>query len=178
MKKLLIVCALFFGFTSVQAQEIDLGIKAGANFASVSDAKDLDNKTGFRAGAFFGLKYDNIGIQPELIYSEQGGESGNDFGDFELNYVNIPVMFKYYIIGDIINVQVGPQFGFVVNDDLPDASDVESKDFDLSGAAGIGVEVPFGFRLEARYNFGLTDIADNQSGKNSVISVALGWSFL
>jgi len=180
MKKLFLIFAILGGIATTSAQEFDLGVKVGANFATISDVDDLDNKTGLRAGLFLGLKYDKIGIQPEILYSEQGGK--NDFGDYELNYVNIPVMFKFYIIGDIVNFQIGPQFGFVIEDSFPTMEGVDSQvntnDFDFSGAAGIGVELPLGVRVEARYNFGLTDVSDNGAGKNNVISVALGYSFL
>lgn len=183
MKKLILsafVLCFALGSYQSKAQEIDLGIKAGANFANLSDASHVSNKTGLVVGAFVGLKFNKIAIQPELLYSQQGADA--DFGNFDLDYINVPIMFKYYLIGNFLNIQAGPQFGFVVNDNLPSSSDIgeqiKTKDFDFSGAVGLGLDLPLGLRVSARYNFGLTDVMENGSGKNSVFTVAVGYSFL
>ena len=173
---LLFVLIATIGF-SAKAQGIDLGIKAGANFANITDASNFESKTGFVAGAFLGIKFnDKFAIQPEILYSQQGAKLEAD--EFNLNYVNVPVIIKYYLVQGL-NIQVGPQFGFMVDDNIVDAigDGIETNDFDTAGVVGLGYDFPFGVRLDARYNFGLTEIAEN-AGKNSVISLALGFSFL
>ncbi len=174
MKKLLLgICLAFFAF-SAQAQKIDLGVKLGANFSNMSDVSGvkLKNKTGLVAGAFVSIGAGKFAVQPELLYSQQGAKS--DIGGFDLDYINVPVMFKYYLIGNLFNVQVGPQFGFLTHQSLKDQ--VSAKDFDFSGAAGLGLDLPLGFRVDARYNFGLTKAAED--AKTGVFSLALGYSFL
>lgn len=191
MRKLFVyVCIGIFGVGVASAQEIDLGLKAGANFSNFSDTKDLEmsNKTGFQVGAFAAIRIGNIGIQPELLYSKQGAKFRGK--DIDLDYVNVPVILKYYIIQGL-NVQVGPQFGFVVDDNLgkvfTDINEgVKAREFDVSGLVGIGLDLPFGIRLDGRYNFGLSDTFKSGSedvnfinpGKNSVFTVSLGYSFL
>ncbi len=157
------------------AQEIDFGVKLGANFATLNDASGFDNKTGFVGGAFVGAKFSKVGLHAEVLYSQQGAEF--DATDFDLNYINVPVLLKYYLIGGL-NVQVGPQFGFLVDDTLPDASTFEAETFDLSGVAGLGIDLPFSLRADARYIFGITDTFDAIDGKNGVFTIALGYSFL
>ena len=180
MKKLIVaVVALFIGTTAF-SQSIDFGIKAGANFANISDASNLSNKTGFQAGIFGGIKFtDKIGIQADLLYSQQGAKFKG--GDFDLSYVNVPIVLKYYLIQGL-NLQAGPQFGFVVDDKISTVFGEISKaeTFDLSAVVGAGYDFPFGIRFDARYNFGLTDVAKEEGfkGKNSVFSMALGYSFL
>lgn len=172
MKRLILVTVLtIFGMGAyqVQAQEIDLGIKLGANFSTINDASGLKNKTGLQAGAFLKVGFGKYAIQPEVLYSQQGAKS------FDLDYVNVPVMFKYYIVGNILNLQAGPQFGFLTNDSLGDQ--IKAKSFDFSGAAGAGIDLPLGFRVDARYHFGMTDVFKEASGKNGYFSVALGYSF-
>lgn len=108
-------CALFMGATAF-SQNLDLGIKAGANFANISDVNDLSSKTGFQAGIFAGIKFtDKVGIQADVLYSQQGAEF--DYGKFDLNYVNVPVVLKYYLVQGL-NIQAGPQFGFILDDDI------------------------------------------------------------
>ena len=72
MKKLIVAVITLFIGTSAFSQEIDLGVKAGANFANISDVEDLSSKTGFQAGIFAGVKFtDKVGIQADLLYSQQ-----------------------------------------------------------------------------------------------------------
>ena len=183
MKKLLVLVMALGMFGISQAQEFDLGLKAGVNFSQFQDAKnfDSDSRTGLLAGAFVGVKFsDRFVIQPEILYSQQGSDS--DFGDYHIDYVNVPVIFKFYLIGDVLNVQAGPQFGFVANDDFPEfeaiEEQVEAESFDMSAAVGAGLDLPFGLSVDARYNFGFTETIENTDAKNGVFSLALGYSFL
>ncbi|NCT18416.1 MAG: outer membrane channel superfamily protein [Flavobacteriaceae bacterium CG_4_8_14_3_um_filter_34_10] len=179
MKRIiLVIFATCFAITT-NAQGIDFGVKAGANFSTITDASGFDNKTGFHAGIFLGLKFtDKLALQPELLYSQQGAEF--NAGKFDLDYVNIPVVLKLYLIQGL-NLQVGPQFGFVVNDDITVQGiegQVKTNDFDFSGVVGAGYDLPLGLRIDARYNFGLSDVIESESWKNGVFSLALGYSFL
>lgn len=182
MKKIIVaVIALFIGTTAF-SQSIDLGIKAGMNFASITDASNLSNKTGFQAGVFGGIKFtDKVGIQADILYSQQGAKF--DFGKFDLDYINIPIVLKYYLVQGL-NLQAGPQFGFVVKDDIETdnngggSTKFSAENADVSGVVGAGYDFPLGLRVDARYNFGLTEIVDGAKSKNSVISLALGYSFL
>ena len=184
MKKVILLVLAILISASGFSQEIDLGIKAGANFSSITDAQGLSNKTGFLAGAFVGAKFgDKIGLQVDLLYSQQGAEF--DTGSFDLTYVNVPVVLKYYLFKGL-NLQAGPQFGFNIDDDITVVvNNVQEKamaeSFDLSGVVGIGFDLPLGIRVDCRYNFGLTEViksdTDTNSPKNTVISLSLGYSF-
>lgn len=177
MKNLKLLFVILITAQLSYAQEIDFGVKLGANFATLNDASGFDNKTGFVGGAFVGAKFSKVGLQAELLYSQQGAEF--DATDFDLNYINVPVLLKYYLIGGL-NVQVGPQFGFLVDDNIEDSvgNAFEAETFDLSGVAGLGIDLPFGLRADARYIFGVTDTFDVIDGKNGVFTIALGYSFL
>lgn len=191
MRKLFFIAFIgLLGVGVTSAQELDLGLKAGANFSDFSDVKGLDmsSKTGFQVGAFAAIKMGNLAIQPELLYSQQGAKFKSK--DIDLNYVNVPVMIKYYIISGL-NIQAGPQFGFVVDDNLGKVftginDGVKSNKFDMSGLVGIGFDLPLGIRLDGRYNFGLSkaikgDIEGENtspSAKNNVFTLSAGFSFL
>lgn len=187
MRKLFFITLIgFLGVGVSTAQEVDLGLKVGANFADFSDVKGLDmsNKTGFQIGAFAAIRMGNVAIQPELLYSQQGAKFNHD--KIELDYVNVPVMIKYYLVQGL-NLQVGPQFGFIVNDNIGKVFDgiqsgVEANNFDVSGLVGVGLDLPFGIRLDGRYNFGFGDAIKSDFGdtsaKNSVFTLSVGYSFL
>ncbi len=184
MKKLIVAVITLFLGTTAFSQEIDLGVKAGANFANISDVDNLSSKTGFQAGIFAGIKFtDKVGIQADVLYSQQGAKF--DAGKFDLNYINVPIVLKYYLFQGL-NIQAGPQFGFILDDNIyvdafgTNSIEANAEKSDVSAVIGTGYDFPFGVRLDARYNFGLTDVSktNNFEGKNNVFSVALGYSFL
>lgn len=170
------VIALFMG-TTVFSQSLDLGVKLGANFSNISDVGNMSSKTGFHGGVFAAVKFQKVAVQGDILYSQQGAKFRAS--KFDLDYVNVPIVLKYYLIQGL-NVQVGPQFGFLVNEDIEDKPEGKTKNMDISGVAGLGYDLPFGIRFDARYNFGLTDISNTAGaeGKNNVFSLALGYSFL
>jgi len=182
MKKHFILILTSLMCSVSMAQDLDFGIKAGANFATITDASGFSNTTGFVGGVFLGFKLgDTWGLQADMLYSQQGGDFA--LGDVKLDYINVPVVLKYYLTSNL-HLHAGPQFGINVNDNLEDVlpggdglSLADAESFDVEGVVGLGYEFPFGFRASGRYNFGLTD-AFNTGGKNSVITLALGYSFL
>jgi hypothetical protein len=166
-----------------QAQ-VAIGIKGGVNMAKV-DASDvpgsLKNKTGFHAGAFGLVKLANIGIQPEIIFSQQGAKLKTDVGNFDANidYINIPVVVKFYLAAGL-NLQVGPQFGFLSRAEIDGQDQKESfKNSDISAALGAGWDLPFGLTLDARYNLGLSKIDEDDAAfsaaKNQVFQISVGY---
>ena len=185
MKNFIIIVFTVLLTTTTFGQGIDLGIKAGATFANLTGATDASTKTGFVGGAFLTIKFsDKIAIQGDLLYSQQGAKLELD--DINLNYINFPIVLKYYIIKRI-NIQAGPQFGTVVNDNLGEVfgpNDINS--FDITGIVGIGIDLPLNLRITGRYGFGLSEInfiefegdSKETNSKNSVFSLTAGFSFL
>jgi hypothetical protein len=120
MKKisiLTLICVFTYALANGQAQ-FAVGIKGGPNFANIdvnsSVGDNYKNRTGFHGGAFALIKLTKIGIQPELLFSQQGSTVKFNSQDLRSNftYLNIPVMLKLYTVAGI-NLQVGPQFGFL-----------------------------------------------------------------
>ena len=186
MKKIVVLVVTVLISAGSFSQGIDFGLKAGVNFSNISGETGFSNKTGFVAGIFAGAKLsDKIGLQADLLYSQQGAEF--EFGSFDLNYVNVPIVLKYYF-SDSFHVHGGPQFGVLIDDETQTVigetiNDIGTNEFDISGVVGLGVDLPLGIRLDGRYNFGLADVPNEKdsaydSGKNRVITLSLGYSFL
>lgn len=179
MKKLAVVVVVLFISATGLSQEFDLGVKVGSNFATISDAENgPSSKTGIQAGVFAGMKLsEKAAIQVDLLYSQQGAEF--NVGEFDLTYVNIPVVLKFYVFRKF-NIQVGPQFGVLVDDTIKDLpSEIfEAESSDISGIVGFGYDLPLGLRVDGRYNFGFTDVFKDFGGRNSVLTLAVGFSFL
>jgi hypothetical protein len=189
MKKIsfIILAVLFSAGAAFSQAQFSVGIKGGLNFAkfdATQFGESVKGKTGFHGGAFALIKLSKIGIQPELIFSQQGSKVTFDSNEGEGNfdYINIPVMLKLYTVAGI-NLQLGPQFGFLSRAEI-DGDNVKSsfKGSDLSLGIGAGWDLPFGLTIDARYNLGLSKIEDNDPAydavKNQVIQVSLGYKII
>jgi len=181
--------------TSAGAQGLDFGVKLGFNFANVSGIEDFEQRTGLSAGFFAGARLgDKLGFQIDALYSQQGAEVGDTYSDivqdFNLDYISIPVVVKYYIT-DNLNIHAGPQMGILLNDETSVLSQtfdaIETDTVDWLGSLGIGLDLPLGLRAEARYSFGLTRVNGSvtipslptiQEGRTRMTTLSIGYSWL
>lgn len=188
MKKIILLFALVAGAFSAQAQGIDFGIKAGANFSNFTGDINSDGITSFHAGAVVELNIvPMFSIQAEGLFSSMGGkakyaEEDGSVGvvevarDINLDYISVPVLAKVYILPDRLSLMAGPQFSFLVND----ADDLDANSTDIAIAGGAELKIIAGLFAQARYNIGITKVTDSQytgDVKNSVFQLSLGYMF-
>ncbi len=189
MRKLIVAVIIMFIGTNAFSQgiDIDLGVKGGANFSNIRDLPSLglQYKIGFHAGVFVGIKFsEKIGIQAEALYSQLGAEFRTN-GNFDLNYVSIPILLKYYLVkGEKFNIQIGPQFSILIDDNLRASYNgfeqrIEGNDNDIAGVIGFGYDFPYGFHVDGRYHIGFTDVTDypGARGQHKYISIGIGYTF-
>lgn len=195
---------------TLQAQDVTFGAKAGLNFASldITDS-NIDGRTSFHLGitAEFEMS-DTFSIQSELLYSAQGATEDdgetigttvyNDDYKFKLNYLQIPVMAKFYV-SEGLSLEVGPQIGFLLSADVENdystidngtvldsgSIEIDYKDFmksvDFGLNFGLGYKLDSGLNFGLRYNLGLNDVYDvdgsNTEIKNRVLQLSVGYNF-
>lgn len=163
-------------FTS-EAQLVRFGVKGGVNFSNFNggvDGIDYSGRTGWHAGAIVEIGVtENFKIQPEALFTSQGADV-DGVGDFNLDYVSVPVLAKFYIVSNKLSIDAGPQFSFLVNE-AEEAFKNESFDFALAG--GLGLDITDSFFAQARYTIGLTEASKNAEVKNAVFQVSLGYKF-
>lgn len=187
VKLLVLVPAfLLLSFGAFAQAQLAVGVKGGLNFAKLDGTSvegTYKGRTGYHFGAFGLIKLSKIGIQPEVLFSNQGSKIKTNTGDFDANfsYINIPILIKLYTVAGI-NLQAGPQFGFLSRAEI-DNKDVKStyKNSDVSLALGAGWDLPFGLTVDARYNLGLTKIDDTAAAdnvKNQVWQVSVGYKLI
>lgn len=180
MKKILSIL-LVLAAVQLHAQDksITFGIKAGANFSNLKldfdgDGLSPDGATSVFVGGLvdIGLS-ESIHFQPELQYSIEGAK------DADVSFVNLPLMLKYYLV-DGFNIQAGPQVGFLV--DAEGGTDgLKSTNFALN--LGAAYELPGGFFVDARYNIGVSNIAESDpdfgdvSLKTKGFQLGIGYRF-
>jgi len=185
MKNLLFLTLVFSAvfLNSLIAQNIDFGLKSGMNISSFTGGDaDRNNLIGFHIGAIADIEIsEKFYLQPELLYSTQGSEAKNEV-KVKVDYLTVPLMAKYYV-SEKISIEAGPQFAFLLNDkaeyvdsDLPD-EETDASSFDFGLGAGIGFDITENIFTQARYNFGITTVAENPDIKNSVFQISLGYKF-
>lgn len=210
MKKyILILGTLFFGVTVMgQTEKVKIGVKAGVNISNLTvDESELNSsgKTGFTAGIMVEIPIaKNFSLQPELLYSQQGTKitfsdeevtNSHYKSTIELNYLNIPVMLKYYVIKGL-SVQAGPQIGILLkaNNKYQDnflgydsQGNFNLKEYssgiDTSVNFGLGYQLKNKFYTDVRYNISYSNVfkdgdvnhfIDNNM-KNKVFQITLGY---
>ncbi|MCC2546182.1 PorT family protein [Hymenobacter sp. BT175] len=117
--------------TSAQAQDVRIGLRAGANYSNlagnIQNESTYNNKLGFVGGAMLNIGLSDDGffsIQPELLYSQKGFENKPDEykyltftqkreGKVNYNYLDVPVLFK--INADGFVVEAGPQYSYLLS---------------------------------------------------------------
>lgn len=173
-----------------------------------NDADDSDYKAGLVAGGFVTYSIrDTYGFTAKVLFSQKGAAytmtaPGEDIDvKSQLNYIEIPVLARLFFNREGTvrpNVFVGPSFGFLtgakikvedgdyenyedIDDNIDSYKDVYNT-FDLGLAAGLGLNIRVSeemyFIIDARYTYGLTDIAKGGSSiNNQAVAVSAGLSF-
>lgn len=192
MKKLMMIAAMMLMSVGAFAQEAgQMYIKpmVGATFSTVTSSDDAKMKLGLVGGAEFGYNVsDAFAVTAGALYSMQGAKAKDSevMKDISttMTYINVPVLANYYIIPGLA-VKAGIQPGFLVSAKMKYTAG--GHDYDYSGTDGykkVDISIPLGvsyefsdFVIDARYNLGLTKIADSDESKskNSVIMLTIGY---
>ena len=154
------------------------GIKAGVNFANVTNASDISasNNTGFLAGIFLAPPSKGVlSSRTELLFSRQGYNysTNTNTGKVDLDYILLPQLMSINIT-KFFSIQVGAQMAFLVNAKADTTSssgatnpysgimDFYNK-FDYGFAGGIEIHPFKGLLVGARYNISLGNLYKDPS---------------
>jgi opacity protein-like surface antigen len=186
----------------VAAQPVSIGLKGGVSQGTLvgDDVSDADYRAGFSGGIY--TKYDvnrAFSVQPELLFTMKGAEAGAGepalaAGEYEFQYLEIPVLFKLNAPLDGIvqpSVYVGPQLGFNLNGEL-NGDEIDDETLQTAEFSGVlGGDLGFDLSdmnvgplsrvvLDGRYAFGLTntfDTAGDPSIRTGTFTGTLGLEF-
>src|ERR1044071_4784431 len=117
------------------------GLKAGLNFANVSNASSINNssRSGFHAGLLFSPSSKSIiSSRTELIFSRQGYnyKTSTNTSNVNLDYIMLP---QYMIINitKYFQIQLGGQMAFLIN------AKVDSSGGSSTGNASLDKAIDF-----------------------------------
>jgi hypothetical protein len=176
---------------AVMAQ-FHIGIKGGANITKIDGVSFKDQfRYGYHIGGFAEIGLGNkFGIQPEVLFNQYSTTLDSNYksvyqdvfnsgqGSVKLNYLSIPILLNYKLLGNFLSLQAGPQFGVLINQDktlLQNGGEAFKKgDFSLVGGAQLKLSA---IRISGRYVVGLNNINDidnKDQWKSQGFQVSLG----
>jgi Outer membrane protein beta-barrel domain len=169
MKRLLFCAIALFSLHTVQAQGVHFGLKAGLNAAmlTIKNQGETEFKPGLHAGGLAHVHVlDQLALQPELMYSGQGGKQIINNTEYKnnLHYLNLPVLLQY-MFNNGFRLQAGPQLGFLLKAQQ-EANNNEAnviqryRNIDVSLPVGLSYVSNSGLGLDLRWAFGLNNIND------------------
>jgi len=174
MRKILLTVVIFFPLFSLA----QIGIKAGVNFANVTNASDINSssESGFLVGVFLAPPSKGVmGFRTELIYSRQGYnyKTNTNTGTVNLDYILLPQLMQINIT-KFFSIQAGFQMAFLINAKVDSTTTGGSSNpygaimdyynkFDYGVAGGIEVHPFKGLLVGARYNLSLGNLYKDPS---------------
>lgn len=191
MKTKLFSLALVLFIANALFAQFHIGAKAGANITKVDGKSFKDEfRYGYHLGGFMEIRAGNkFVIQPEVLWNQYATKLDSNYknvyqdvfngnANIKLNYLSIPILVNYKLVGSFLSLQAGPQFGILLDQNrtlLQNGGDAFKKG-DFSMLAGVQFKV-LAFRLNARYAVGLnniSDLPDDDKWKTQGFQVSVG----
>ena len=162
----------------------------------------------YQAGLFMEYRFNNkLSIAPEVVFAAQGGKndgvvisekSPTGYADVvytdHLNYINVPVMLKYYVT-PALSIDFGPQLGVNVYHkctikgkgdykDIKQTSETSANNVDFGLGLGLTYNITKDVFVQGRYTMGLTKAFEkfewypiSFESKNGNAQIAIGYRF-
>jgi hypothetical protein len=200
MKKIL----FFIIFTTPFFAFAQFGVKAGVNFAKVSNAAAINSssKSGFNAGVFLAPPSKKIvSSRTELVFSRQGYDykTSSNTGNVNLDYIQMGQLASINL-SKYVSLLFGAQTAYLVSAQADSTKKSSGSSgyynnimnlynrIDYGYALGVEVHPVEGLIVGARYNVSLAKVyKDIQSfqrpsftsedAKNNVVMLFAGWRF-
>ena len=172
--------------------QFHLGAKAGANITKIQGKSFNDEfRYGYHIGGFMELRLGNkFVLQPEVLFNQFTTSVDSSFSNVyhnafhssqsskKLNYLTVPILLNYRLIGSFLSLQAGPAFGVLMNSEknlLENGAEAFKKgEFSMMG----GAQVKIGpIRVNGRYVIGLNnlnDIGNESRWRNEGFQLSLG----
>ena len=185
-----LLAALFM--SSALMAQFHIGIKGGSNITKIDGHSFKDKfEYGYHIGGFaeIGLG-EKMGLQPEVLFNQYSTTLDSNYNHIyqdvftsgqskvKLNYLSIPIILNYKLIGNFLSLQAGPQFSILMKQDknlLQNGADAFKKgDFSMLGGVQLKLSA---IRVTGRYVVGLNNISDidnKDQWKSQGFQVSLG----
>ena len=196
-----VMCSLT-AFAQSKEGTFSIQPKAGINISNLSNKDNAKVKVGFTAGAEAEYQLTKqLSLSAGALFSMQGAKSTTVFREvdnttkeirevdikntMEFDYINVPILANYYIIeGLAVKLGIQPGFNIIAKRKRTDGVEKESKNLSDLGVdvKKVDISIPIGvsyefndFVVDARFNLGLTEVADAVKSKNRVFQITFGY---
>ena len=204
MKKIVIalMCTILATGAAMAQEKFTFGPKIGVDYTHYwGENVEHGGHLNYQAGVFMEYRFTSkFSIAPEVVFAAQGGKydfKRNIEGiDVELketdhvNYINVPVMLKYYV-APALSINFGPQVGFNVYskntiegkvEKLKEKETTDMKKYTKTVDFGLGLGLTYNITeevfIQARYTMGLTKVFNvDDDSKNGNGQIAIGFRF-
>jgi hypothetical protein len=203
MRKLIVILVLspLIGYSQ---SKFGIGIKAGVNFANVTNAAAINGKntTGFMIGGFMAPQGKIFSSSTELMFSRQGFSyrTNTNTGKVNLNYILMEQMMGLSIT-KFVKIQGGFLTGFLLNAKADSSASQQSSGnptidlmnsmnrFDYGFAGGVEIYPYKGFMIGGRLNVSMANtfkegganggssLMPAINAKNNVVQIYTGYRF-
>ena len=174
--------------------QFHIGLRVGTNLSKIEGKSfKQEFQYGYLLGGFAEIGLGNkFFLQPEVLFNQYTstldsnfshiyqGALTNDQTKVKLNYLSIPVILNYKLLGPI-SIQAGPQYAILIDQSKTVLQNggraFKSGDFSL--LAGVQVKLAM-LRLTGRYIVGLNNINDidnKDKWRNQNIQLSVGLAF-
>lgn len=202
IKKKMTLLLAMLACMSVSAQ-VQFGAKVGFDLTNFwGKDKVLAMAPNYQTGLLMEYTFNpRFAIAPEVVFASQGsgkitlyeagwvgeGPTSTTMISYQVNYINIPVMLKYYA-SPAFSIDFGPQAGFnvyskytITGENVIEQPAHDNKDQTKAVDFGLGLGGSYNLTdkafIQARYTLGLTKVFKSPDRKNSNIQLAFGMKF-
>ena len=205
MKKTMIalMCMVFTIGAAMAQKTFTFGPKIGVDYThqwgeNINDESALN----YQVGAFMEYSFrDKFSIALEVVFATHARpkcewkdwlieEPARDItSTYQTNYINIPVIFKYYVTKSL-SIDLGPQFGFKVYDKCTDKWEDSSghwkekhnmghRSVDVGLGLGATYNISERVFVQARYTLGLVPLYKDKdsNARNGNTQLSIGYRF-
>ena len=201
-KKLMTLLLVMMACMSASAQ-VQYGAKVGFDLTNFWGKDKVHTMApNYQAGLLMEYKFNPcFAIAPEVVFASQGsgkmtlyeagwvgeGPTSTTKISYQTNYINVPVMLKYYA-SPAFSIDFGPQVGFnvyskytITGENVIEQGAIDYKDYTRAVEFGLGLGGTYNLTekafIQARYTLGLTKVFKNPDSKNGNIQLAFGMKF-
>ena len=197
-----LVCMLMAAGTAMAQKTFTFGPKVGVDYThrwgkNINDESALN----FQAGVFMEYRFNSkFAIAPEVVFATHARpkrewkdwwlseEPTRDItSTYQTNYINIPVMFKYYVTKSL-SIDLGPQLSLKVYDKCTDKWEDSNGHWDekynmshRSVDFGLGLGATYNFSekvfVQLRYTLGLLPLYEDSNARNGNAQLSIGYRF-
>ena len=208
MKKTIIalLCLILTTGAAMAQKTFTFGPKIGVDYTHFWGKDCLHGgQINYQAGMFMEYRFSDkfslaVVINPENMPPYGTAPYGSEFNyadyTYNQNYINVPVMLKYYVT-PALSIDFGPQLGINVyhkctikgkgdNKDFKETVSTKTKNMDFGLGLGLTYNITENVFVQGRYTMGMTNISNAKEGdgfgtpakpKNGNAQISIGFRF-